>query len=116
MGRKKIKINWSKVDSMAMAGANGVQIAAHLGIHYDTLATACKRDNNSHFSDYLLIKREKGNNLLLNKQYELAIKGSERMLIWLGKNRLNQSDNPDYYKNEKRLKIELVPKKKDEDE
>jgi hypothetical protein len=92
MGRKKIEVNWVKVESMAMAGANGKQIAAALGIHYDTLVTACKRDNNSLFSDYLQTKREKGNNLLLAKQYDLAMNGDRGMLIWLGKQRLNQSD------------------------
>ena len=92
MGRNKIQIKWSKVESMAMAGANGKQIAAALGIHYDTLVTACKRDNNSDFSDYLYTKREKGNNLLLAKQYDVAMNGDRGMLIWLGKQRLDQSD------------------------
>lgn len=92
MGRKKINIDWNKVDNALMAGSNGVQVAAMLGIHYDTLVNACKRDHNSNFSDYLRTKREKGNNLLLAKQYDLAMKGDRGMLIWLGKQRLNQTD------------------------
>lgn len=96
MGRNKIKIDWKKVDNALMAGSNGVQVAAMLGIHYDTLANACQREHKTNFSDYLQAKREKGNNLLLNKQYELAMKGDRGMLIWLGKQRLNQSDKKDF--------------------
>jgi hypothetical protein len=92
MGRKKLNINWVKVEKMAMAGANGKQISSALGIHYDTLTTACVRENKSTFSDYLQAKREKGNNFLLSKQYDIAIEGDRSMLIWLGKNRLGQSD------------------------
>lgn len=92
MGRKKINIDWNKVEKMAIAGANGRQIAAAIGIHYDTLVTACERDNNSYFSEYLQTKREKGNNLLHTKQFDLAMKGDRGMLIWLGKQRLDQSE------------------------
>ena len=42
MGRKKIKIDWKKVDSALMAGSNGVQVAAMLGISFDTLSRRCK--------------------------------------------------------------------------
>ena len=31
-GRKKAKIDWAKVDNALMAGSNGVQVAAMLGI------------------------------------------------------------------------------------
>jgi hypothetical protein len=91
-GRKKIKIDWGKVEKWIMAGSNGQQVAAALGIHYDTLASACEREQNSLFSEYMQSKREKGNNLLLNKQYELAMKGDKSMLIFLGKVRLNQKE------------------------
>ena len=91
-GRKKISINWLRVEEMAMAGANGVQIAAALGIHYDTLADRHKAEQKTDFSDYLTTKREKGNELLLRKQYDVAMTGDKTMLVWLGKQRLEQSD------------------------
>ena len=37
-------------------------------------------------------KRQEGNDVLFGKQYELAKSGDRGMLIWLGKNRLDQSD------------------------
>ena len=38
------------------------------------------------------ITKQKGNRLLFEKQFELAKKGDRAMLIWLGKQRLDQSD------------------------
>ena len=92
MPRTKIAIDWTRVEKMAMAGANGQQIAAAIGVHYDTLVNRYKEDNKSDFSQYLTTKREKGNELLLRKQYDIAMSGDKAMLIWLGKQRLNQSE------------------------
>ena len=92
-GRKKIVINWARVNSALEAGANGVQVAAMLGMHPDTLYNKCKALYNMDFSAYMLTKREAGNEKLLKAQYELAIQENDRaMLIWLGKQRLNQSE------------------------
>jgi hypothetical protein len=95
-GRKKFVIDWQKVDKSLRAGANGVQVAAKLGIHYDTLVNTFKIDFSeekySNFSDYIQEKRQEGNEILLQKQFELACEGDKMMLIWLGKNRLEQSD------------------------
>ena len=91
-GRKKISIDWDKVDNYLMSGSNGVQVAAMIGIHYNTLVNKCKEEKKCDFSDYLQQKKEKGNNLLKAMQYKLAMNGDRGMLIWLGKNRLDQSD------------------------
>ena len=91
-GRKKVVIDWERVDKSLRAGSNGVQVAAMLGIHFDTLSNHCKEEHKTDFSDYLRQKREKGNNLLKAMQYRLAMDGDRGMLIWLGKNRLDQSD------------------------
>lgn len=92
MGRKKININWERIEEMAMAGANGQQISASIGIHYNTLVNKCKAEKKCDFSEYLHEKKQKGNRLLFEKQFELAKKGDRAMLIWLGKQRLDQSD------------------------
>ena len=92
MPRTKIPIDWTRVEKMAMAGASGVQIAAAIGVHYDTLVNRYKEDNSSDFSEYLTTKREKGNELLLRKQYDVAMSGDKTMLVWLGKQRLGQSE------------------------
>ena len=94
-GRKKIQIDWERVDKSLVAGSNGVQVAAMLGIHYDTLSYKCKEEKNSDFSEYMRQKRQEGNDILLSKQFELAAGGDKSMLIWLGKNRLDQADKKD---------------------
>jgi len=91
-GRKKISIDWEKVDNYLMSGSNGVQVAAMLGISFDTLSRRTKDEKNADFAEYLQQKKEKGNNLLKAMQYKLAMNGDRGMLIWLGKNRLDQSD------------------------
>lgn len=92
-GRKKIVINWARVNSALEAGANGVQVAAMLGISFDTLSRRIKEEKNADFADYMRDKRESGNEKLLKAQYNLAIQENDRaMLIWLGKQRLNQSE------------------------
>ena len=92
-GRKKIVINWARVNSALEAGANGVQVAAMLGISFDTLSRRCNSDKNADFAEYMQTKRESGNEKLLKAQYNLAIQENDRaMLIWLGKQRLNQSE------------------------
>ncbi|MCP4521697.1 MAG: hypothetical protein GY827_08430 [Cytophagales bacterium] len=91
-GRKKIKINWEKVDKWLEAGAKGTEVAAALGISFDTLSRRCLEDHSASFADYSQIKRECGNAKLRLKQQELAMEGDRGMLIWLGKNRLDQTD------------------------
>jgi len=91
-GRKKLPIDWESVGKMIMAGSNGAQVAASINVDYSTLTRRCEEDLNTNFTDFFNQKREAGNNLLFNKQFELAIKGDRSMLIWLGKNRLGQTD------------------------
>ena len=55
-GRKKIEIDWKKVDKWLEAGAKGTEVAAALGISILTrLARRCIEDKKSaNFSDYIL--------------------------------------------------------------
>jgi hypothetical protein len=94
-GRPKVEINWNKVNKALEAGANGVQVAAMLGIHFNTLSKRCKDDNKCDFCDYLTQKRESGNQKLLTVQFDTALEGDRSMMIWLGKQRLGQKDKHD---------------------
>ena len=107
MARTKAPIDWDRVEKMAMAGANGVQIAAALGIHYNTLDKRSKEDLKCDFSEYLTTKREKGNERLLRKQYDIAMGGDKTMLVWLGKQRLGQADKSHYDHTSKGEKISI---------
>jgi DNA-binding CsgD family transcriptional regulator len=92
MARPKATIDWAKVDRMLEAGCSGLEVAATLGIHPDTLYMACQRDHKTGFSDYSAIKRASGDRLLKVKQFEVAMTGDKTMLVWLGKQRLGQSE------------------------
>ena len=92
MGRKRIIIDWNRVDRMLEAGCTGVEIAAALAIDDNTLFRACKRDNKIDFGNYSRQKRESGKTLLRQAQFKSAMDGNVTMQIWLGKQRLGQSE------------------------
>jgi hypothetical protein len=92
-GRPEANIDWKQVDQMLMSGANGVQIAAKLCIHYDTLYRSCQRDNKVVFTVYAQSKKEAGNSLIYNKIYHKAIQdGNMQALLHLAKHRLGEWD------------------------
>lgn len=94
VGRPEIPIDWNKLDELLEQGCNGVQCAAVFGMHADTLCRRCFNEKGIIFTDYAAKKREKGNSSLHAAQYKVAVKGNVPMLIWLGKQRLDQKDTP----------------------
>lgn len=92
MARPKIKIDWEKVDKYLQAQCEGTGIAGVLGIHPDTLYKACEKKYKMCFSAYAAIKKSEGKELLRAKQFSVAMAGDKTMLVWLGKQYLNQSD------------------------
>jgi hypothetical protein len=85
-------IDWKKVENLIIHGCSGVQIAATFGIHPETLYDRCLKENKKYYSEYSYEFWEKGNAQLHAKQYQMAMKGDKALMIWLGKNRLKQSD------------------------
>jgi AraC-like DNA-binding protein len=86
-------INWQQVDLLCQIQCTGEEISSVLGMHYDTLQRACKRDFKVTFAEYSEQKRNAGNASLRRAQWKAANAGNTAMLIWLGKQHLNQSDN-----------------------
>lgn len=93
-GRPLTPIDWEQVDRMLEAGCNGVECAAYFGVTNETFYERCIRDRGVVFSQYMAEKRSRGDNLLRQKQYQVAMKGDKTLLVWLGKNRLKQRDTP----------------------
>ncbi len=91
-GRPPAGIDWERVDYLLEAGCSGREIASHLGYHHETLYKNCVKDHKVSFSEYSQKKRESGNVLLKVKQFEIALTGDKSLLIWLGKQRLKQSE------------------------
>lgn len=93
-GRKKAIVDWDILDGLLEANADGVQAAAVLGMHPETLYKHVREEKKMDFSAYSQQKRAKGDSHLLRAQYDKALSGDNSLLIWLGKNRLHQRDEP----------------------
>lgn len=81
-----------KVDNMLKAGCNGASIARSLGMHPETLYNHITAKYKIDFSAYKQQKVEQGNDMLHLAQFNNAIRGNNVMQIWLGKQRLNQTE------------------------
>jgi len=109
-GRAEITIDWKQVENLLMAGCSGAEIAASLGMHPETLYDRVVKEFKISFTDYSYKYKQKGDSLLKAKQFESAIKDKNiPMQIWLGKNRLNQTDKNQTDLTTKGEKLELLP-------
>lgn len=97
-------INWAVVDELMMSGCTGAEIAANFGIHPHTFFARLEKEYKCTFSAYCQEKRSRGDALIKRQQFLKALgktsEGDNTMLVWLGKNRLNQKENPDQESNE----------------
>ena len=95
MAGKKIKIDFNEVNELIEQGGSGAEIAAYLGMHADTLYDRVKETFKINYCDYAAKYRSKGDMKLRVAQYNKAVKKLDNsMLIWLGKQRLGQKENP----------------------
>jgi len=97
--RPQIPIDWKVVDRCLQSACNGVEIAGLLGCHPDTLYERCLKEKGTTFTAYAAEKRSNGDALLKLEQMALALTGKggdKTMLVWLGKQRLGQREDPHY--------------------
>ena len=117
-GRPKASIDWGKVDKYLQSQCDGTGIAGLLGIHPDTLYKACEELYKMTFSAYSAIKKGEGKELLRAKQFAVAMEGDKTMLIWLGKQYLDQKDRSDLSSGDKPIQflpsITLIPREQTE--
>jgi len=92
-GRPRKAIDWEQVNSLCEIQCTGEEIAAVLGVHYNTLDSACKREFKQGFCEYIKKESYGGKSSLRRLQWKNAEKGSVPMQIWLGKQYLGQSDH-----------------------
>lgn len=94
MSRPEKLIDWDIVNEKILHGCPGTEIAACFGMHPETFYDRVKSTFNIGFSEYWQQKHMEGNTCLRKAQFEKAMMGDNTMLVWLGKNRLKQSDSP----------------------
>jgi len=93
-GRAHKPIDWELVDKFLIAGCTGTEIAPHFNMHHQTFLDRVAKEKGMLFTDYAAEMFEKGNSILRNVQFEKALSGDNTMMVWLGKNRLKQRENP----------------------
>lgn len=115
MPRPKIQVDWVKVDQLLEAGCDGTQVAAYFGMHEDTFYERVLEQHKVGFTAYKAQKRARGNSLLLGKQFQVAMSGDKTMLVWLGKQRLDQSDQAhfDHTSGGEKLGVVILPGRTD---
>jgi hypothetical protein len=83
-GRPRKQIDARKVEQLAMVGCSHEEISLITGIHRNTLER--------NYSATIKAGTAKRNHSLRKMQYEAAKRGNVVMMIWLGKQWLNQRD------------------------
>lgn len=95
-GRPEKPIDWDLVDKFLEAGCNGIQIASHFKMHYNTFYDRVNEKYHMTFSEYAAQNAPTGEAHLLLSQHQKALngqsKGNAQMLIWMGKVRLGQRE------------------------
>lgn len=84
IGRDKTPVPPDEVEHMASLGCPDREIATYFAVKEDTLRR--------HFADYLVKGRQRLKTSLRQAQIRIALEGNAVMLIWLGKNILQQND------------------------
>lgn len=92
-GRPKVKIDYESLDKYCAIHCTGNECAALLDVSYEHLNNQLKKDGNGGFLDYFALKSANGKASLRRRQFQAAQEGNPTMLIWLGKQWLEQADN-----------------------
>jgi len=84
IGRNATVVPPDEVEHLASLGCTDAEIARYHGVKEDTLRR--------HFEEYLTRGRHQLRTTLRQAQLRVALEGNPTMLIWLGKNLLNQNE------------------------
>lgn len=95
MGRPKIEIDKEQFEKLCGILCTLEEIAGWFKCSHDTIENWCKKEYGQTFSYVHKNCASIGKTSLRRAQYQTAIKGNPTMLVWLGKQWLGQSDNPE---------------------
>lgn len=91
--QKQDRIDQQQFEALCQIQCTQVEICAVLGCNTDTLDSWCKNTYGKGFSETYAIKREGGKASLRRTQWKVANETENAtMLIWLGKQYLNQTE------------------------
>ena len=84
MGRPQKDVDEKVIASLSQIGCTQEEIGSVIGISARTLQRR--------YADLVAENKNKGKASLRKKMWEKALKGNEKLLIWLSKNELNMKD------------------------
>ena len=94
-GRPLKEIDWEKAAYFAENGATGMELASYFDMHHATFYDRVKEEQGMSWTAFASLHRKKAFIKLRNKQQEVALEGNTTMLIWLGKQYLEQTEKQD---------------------
>ena len=94
-GRPLTAIDWAIFDALCEVQCTLAELASHFQCSEDTIERAVIREQGVGFAEYIKSRAGKGKVSLRRSQFQLALTGNPTMLIWLGKQYLEQSDKTD---------------------
>lgn len=113
-GRPRKEFDWDKLNAILQYGAKLVDAADIMDVHPCTVSEKIKTKFKMSFPEYRDKKMSKVRVGLAQKQVEVAMSGNVTMLIWLGKQWLEQTDKQELSGDDKGISINYnVIKKKD---
>ena len=86
------EVDYKTLEKLCAIHCTGEECAAILEMDYDTLNKRLNEDGHDGFSEYFKKKSSSGKMSLRRKQIEVALSGNTTMLIWMGKQHLDQKD------------------------
>ena len=91
-GRKEIVIDHKKFEELCKLQCTEIEICGVLNVSDETLCRWCRKNYGVNFSVISKVFRGQGAVSLRRRQFINAMSGDSKMLIWLGRNWLGQTD------------------------
>ena len=91
-GAKRIELNWKEFEKLCKIQTTLGELASYFDCSEDTIEARVKEKYGMNFSEVYKLKAGTGKVSLRRKQWQLALGGHAAMLIYLGKQHLDQSD------------------------
>lgn len=91
-GRRKIDIDLEEVKKLCELHCTAEEIASFFDIDFSTLKRRIQECGYGNFEQYYAKNVRKGKVALRRKQWDLAMDGDVKLLIWLGKQNLEQKE------------------------
>lgn len=110
--RPKKELDFTIIDSLCELQCTAVEICGVLGVCEETLNARIRERFDMSFSEYYSQKGSNGKVSLRRRQYKAAMDGNSAMLIWLGKQWLEQSEKHEIGGGEEPIKLAYDPIKR----